>query len=170
MSRCRAGYSDPCSTCSTSSDLNSIALAMAWPWAGPSSNVRKINKSSVPCSSSMRSLCSLVDILGDDKFLLVECQGEQKYGSWPVSPITESMKRLTRPRGRRRSCRKRMAESEHYPGDDGIPLPCRLWQNSPQRDPRPIDHRFSSNGARNAELPAWPGRRTLGTDHRRSVG
>src|SRR5277367_5170150 len=29
------------------------------------------------------------------------------------------MKRFTQPRGRRRSCRKRTAESEHYPGDDG---------------------------------------------------
>ena len=31
MSRCSAGYSDPCSTCNTSSDLNSMPFAMACP-------------------------------------------------------------------------------------------------------------------------------------------
>jgi len=74
---CSAGYSDPCPTCNTSSELNSIALAMAWPCAGPSSSVRRISKSRVPCSSSMRSRWSLVDNLGDDAERPVECQGEQ---------------------------------------------------------------------------------------------
>src|ERR1700674_2176873 len=77
MSRCSAGYRDPCSTCNTSSDLNSIALAIAWPCNGPSSSVRRISRSSVPCSNSMRSRCSVVDILGEDIQLPVECQGEQ---------------------------------------------------------------------------------------------
>src|SRR5882762_9604978 len=77
MSRCSAGYSDPCSTCNTSSDLNSIALAIAWPWNGPSSSVRRISRSSVPWSSSTRSRCSAVDILGENIQLPVECQGEQ---------------------------------------------------------------------------------------------
>src|SRR5437016_2151642 len=76
MSRCSAGYSDPCSTCSTSSELNSIVLAMAWPCAGPRSSVRRISRSSVPCNSSMRSRSSLVDILGENRAFLVECQGE----------------------------------------------------------------------------------------------
>ena len=38
--------------------------------------MRRISKSSVPCSSSMRSRSSLVDILGEDTALPVECQGE----------------------------------------------------------------------------------------------
>src|SRR5690242_15948586 len=41
---------------------------MAWPWAGPRRRVRRISRSSVPCSSSIRSLSvvrsSRVDILG----------------------------------------------------------------------------------------------------------
>ena len=41
----------------------SIALAIACPCAGPGCSVRRISRSSVPCSSSMRS--SLVDILGE---------------------------------------------------------------------------------------------------------
>src|SRR5438445_4116094 len=53
-----------------------MALAMAWPWAGPRSKVRRIRRSRVPWSNSMRSFCSLVDILGEDKERLVECQGE----------------------------------------------------------------------------------------------
>src|SRR4029077_6866948 len=77
ISRCSPGYSDPCSTCNTSSELNSMALAMAWPCARPNSSVRRISRSKVPCSSSMRSFCSLVDILGDHTVLPVECQGEQ---------------------------------------------------------------------------------------------
>src|SRR5262249_7482626 len=71
-----AGYNDPCSTRNTSSEVNSIALAMAWPCAGPSSSVRRISKSSVPCSNSIRSLSFLVDILGEHTPLPVECQGE----------------------------------------------------------------------------------------------
>jgi hypothetical protein len=39
--------------------------------------VRRISRSSVPCSSSIRSFRSLVDILGDDTEVPVECQGEQ---------------------------------------------------------------------------------------------
>jgi hypothetical protein len=38
--------------------------------------VRGISRSSVPCSS-IRSFCSVVDILGEDTELPVECQGEQ---------------------------------------------------------------------------------------------
>ena len=37
----------------------------------------KVSRSRVPCSSSMRSRCSLVDILGDDIVLPVECQREK---------------------------------------------------------------------------------------------
>src|SRR5690348_6772497 len=48
---------------------------MAWPWVGPSSRVRRINRSRVPCSSSMRSARSLVDILGERTHLPLECQG-----------------------------------------------------------------------------------------------
>src|ERR1700747_1989966 len=54
-----------------------MALAMACPCAGPSSSVRRISRSNVPCSSSMRSRCSLVDILGEPTPALVECQGEE---------------------------------------------------------------------------------------------
>jgi len=32
----------------------------------------------VPCSNSIRSRSSLVDILGEDNELLVECQGERE--------------------------------------------------------------------------------------------
>ena len=53
-----------------------MAFAMACPCAGPGSSVRRISRSSVPCSSSMRSRSSLVDILGEHKELPVECQGE----------------------------------------------------------------------------------------------
>src|SRR5246127_3833802 len=86
ISRCSAGYSDPCSTCNTSSELNSIALAMAWPCVGPSSSVRRISRSRVPCSSSMRSRCSLVDILGEATALPVECQGEQEVSAMRPTP------------------------------------------------------------------------------------
>ena len=65
-----------------------MALAMAWPCAGPSNSVRRISKSSVPCSSSMRSHSSLVDILGDDIAPSVECQGDQAL--WGC-PCTEKM-------------------------------------------------------------------------------
>src|SRR5437016_13925201 len=54
-----------------------MALAMAWPCAGPSSSVRRINRSRVPCSSSMRSFSSLVVIIGQRNSLLEECQGEE---------------------------------------------------------------------------------------------
>src|SRR5437016_6573687 len=37
---------------------------------------RSISRSSVPCNSSMRSRSSLVDILGENRAFLVECQGE----------------------------------------------------------------------------------------------
>src|ERR1700733_11701047 len=77
ISRCSAGESDPCSTCNTSSELNSMALAMACPCTGPRTSVRRISRSRVPCSNSMRSCCSLVDILGEGTLLPVECQGEQ---------------------------------------------------------------------------------------------
>src|ERR1700733_10359646 len=53
-----------------------MAGAMAWPCPGPSRSVRRINRSRVPWSSSTRCFCSLVDILGDDSALPVECQGE----------------------------------------------------------------------------------------------
>src|SRR5712664_38413 len=56
-----------------------MVLAMAWPCAGPRSNVRRISRSRVPCSSSMRSFCSLVDILGENKSLPVECQCESPH-------------------------------------------------------------------------------------------
>src|SRR6266513_2911755 len=59
-----------------------MALAMACPCTGPRSSVRRISRSRVPCSSSMRSRCSLVDMLGDDTWLLVECQGERLVHSW----------------------------------------------------------------------------------------
>src|SRR5262249_43492275 len=64
-------------TRNTSSELNSIALAIACPCVGPSSSVRRISKSSVPCSKSIRSFSALVDILGDDTLAPVECQGEE---------------------------------------------------------------------------------------------
>ena len=77
INRCKAGYRDPCSTCSTSSEPCSMALAIAWPWAGQKRRVRRINRSSVPCSNSMRSRSALVDILGvDDTLAHLECQGE----------------------------------------------------------------------------------------------
>ncbi len=44
-----------------------MVFAMACPCTGPSSNVRRINRSRVPCNSSMRFLSSLVDILGKNK-------------------------------------------------------------------------------------------------------
>src|SRR5580704_1765137 len=53
-----------------------MALVIAWPCAGPSSRVRRISRSRVPCRSSMCSFSSLVDILGDDTAVPVECQGE----------------------------------------------------------------------------------------------
>src|SRR5260370_973769 len=56
-----------------------MALATAWPCAGPRSNVRRISRSRVPCSSSTRSFCSLVDILGENKSLPVECQCEPPH-------------------------------------------------------------------------------------------
>src|SRR5690348_8404285 len=65
MRRCKAGYNEPCSTSRTSSEFRSMALAMACPWAGPESSVRRIRRSRVPCRSSIRSCSSLVDILGE---------------------------------------------------------------------------------------------------------
>src|SRR5580704_17934904 len=79
ISLCSAGYSEPCSTCNTSSERNSMALAMAWPCAGPSSSVRRISKSRVPCRSSIRCRSSLVDILGGNTALPVACQGERTF-------------------------------------------------------------------------------------------
>src|SRR5713226_6379529 len=61
--------------------IDSIALAMAWPCAGPSSSVRRISRSKVPCSNSIRSFCSLVDILGEVRAVQVECQGEPSHDS-----------------------------------------------------------------------------------------
>src|SRR5271170_7374557 len=58
-----------------------MALAMAWPCARPRTSVRKISKSSVPCNNSMRSRCSLVDILGEHISLPVECQGKPAGGT-----------------------------------------------------------------------------------------
>src|ERR1700688_3015493 len=59
---------------------------MAWPCVGPSSNVRRISRSRVPCSSSMRSCCSLVDILGEATGLPIECQGEQELSAMRPTP------------------------------------------------------------------------------------
>src|SRR5205814_2352465 len=59
---------------------------MAWPCLGPSSSVRRISRSSVPCSSSMRVRSSLVDILGDDIQPLVECQDELSHTSSVACP------------------------------------------------------------------------------------
>src|SRR5258708_1354261 len=91
MSRCSAGESDPCSTCNTSSELNSMALATAWPCAGPRSNVRRISRSRVPCSSSIRSFCSLVDILGENKSLPVECQCEPLHDESRIASKPEAI-------------------------------------------------------------------------------
>src|SRR5712692_3027005 len=66
-----------------------MVLAMAWPCAGPRSNVRRISRSRVPCSSSMRSFCSLVDILGENRSLPVECQGELLYDESRVDACSE---------------------------------------------------------------------------------
>src|SRR5205085_1154086 len=73
-----------------------MAFAIACPCAGPSSSVRSINRSSVPCKSSMRSLFSLVDILGEDRAPPVECQGEPP-----------PMKKRPSPGGRRSGKRNR---------------------------------------------------------------
>ena len=51
-SRCKAGYSDPFSTWSISSELRWMCFAMAWPCAGPNTSVRRIRRSSVPGRSS----------------------------------------------------------------------------------------------------------------------
>src|ERR1700733_2630568 len=57
---------------------------MAWPCIGPSSRVRRISRSSVPCSNSMRFVCSLVDILGDDIALPLEFQGGITSTTFPL--------------------------------------------------------------------------------------
>src|SRR5512145_1568010 len=81
IKRCNAGYRDPCSTCNTSSEPRSIDLAMACPCAGPRRSVRRMSKSSVPWSNSIRSRSALVDILGgDDTPAHLECQGEPAKG------------------------------------------------------------------------------------------
>src|SRR5260370_1812931 len=66
-----------------------MVLAMAWPCAGPRSNVRRISRSRVPCSSSMRSFCSLVDILGENKPLPVECQCESPHDKSRIVEASE---------------------------------------------------------------------------------
>src|SRR5260370_10525545 len=66
-----------------------MVLAMAWPCAGPRSNVRRISRSRVPCSSSMRSFCSLVDILGENKSLPVECQCESPHDKSRIVEASE---------------------------------------------------------------------------------
>jgi hypothetical protein len=58
-----------------------LFTAMAWPCAGPSRSVRRISRSSVPCSSSVRSRYSLVDILGECNAAQVECQRESSRQS-----------------------------------------------------------------------------------------
>src|SRR5258705_3011262 len=55
---------------------------MACPCVGPSRSVRKISKSKVPCNNSIRSLRSLVDILGESNRLPVECQGVRVRPEW----------------------------------------------------------------------------------------
>ena len=47
------------------SELRSIVLAIAWQCAGPIDRVRRINRSKVPCSSSIRSstILPVIDIL-----------------------------------------------------------------------------------------------------------
>jgi hypothetical protein len=56
-----------------------MAFAMAWPCVGPNTKVRKMSKSSVPCSSSMRSFSSLVDIPGEAYALFSRMTRRKKY-------------------------------------------------------------------------------------------
>src|SRR5262245_8242072 len=56
-------------------------LAMAWPWIGPNSRVRRISRSRVPCSMSIgSSFCLRIDALVENQLeyrsALVECQGK----------------------------------------------------------------------------------------------
>src|SRR5262249_55998031 len=57
-------------------------LAMAWPWIGPNSKVRRISRSSVPCNMSIGSsfsfrISTLVEVLLENRLTLVECQGKR---------------------------------------------------------------------------------------------
>src|SRR4030095_12038501 len=61
--RCRAGYSDPSSTRSTSSLRDSIATAIAYPCMEPRANIRRISMSRVPCTSSPVPRCFGIDYL-----------------------------------------------------------------------------------------------------------
>src|SRR5690242_6787243 len=61
-----------------------MALAIACPCAGPGRSVRRISRSRVPCNNSIRSFCSLVDILGDIAEVHLECQGE-----WLLTQLAE---------------------------------------------------------------------------------
>src|SRR5262249_30001531 len=54
--RCSAGYSDPVSTCRTSSEVRWMWRPIAWPCAGPGSSERRMSRSSVPCSNSTRGV------------------------------------------------------------------------------------------------------------------
>src|SRR6185369_1774882 len=81
IKRWSAGYSDPCSTRSTSSELRSIALMISCPWAGPKRRIRRISTSSVPCSSSTRGSPLLVDILGEPTRTHLGCQGESLFAA-----------------------------------------------------------------------------------------
>src|SRR3954467_12877626 len=69
---------------------------MAWPCTGPRKSVRRTSRSRVPCSSSTRSFCSLVDILGQGRWRQVECQGEWGARGYAlqVSPALESLEAL----------------------------------------------------------------------------
>jgi hypothetical protein len=59
---------------------------MARPCVGPSGSVRKMSWSSLPCSSSMRSFWSLVDILGEVIAHPTECQCEPQARYIPGGP------------------------------------------------------------------------------------
>src|SRR5215472_9105193 len=72
-------------------ERNSIALAIAWPCVGPNNRVRRIKRSRVPCSNSMRSFCPLVDILLQNSEVHLECQGESARSIfWRNGPKTAS--------------------------------------------------------------------------------
>src|SRR5258707_780538 len=62
--RCSAGYSEPVSTFSRSSDCVRIAWPMPWPCCGPHCRVRRTSMSRVPCRSSRRGSSGCLAIAG----------------------------------------------------------------------------------------------------------
>jgi len=86
----------------------------------------------VPCSNSMRSFCSLVDILGDVRAVQVECQGEPSHDNSRMVDKWEVKRAFTREQSPRSDRGKLSDLGENFRQrlrNRHLEEPGRLWMN-----------------------------------------